>query len=809
MLSFAVSMLAVPSANAQTETMTWPFVEPVPKKAGVGQPVLINFGLLNAMYDYNDGWNVTLQITYPNGKVEKHNAKTWSTGTVGRSFSFMEPGNYTLQCIYKNETYRGVKYASSESENVTLQILENYWKPSYPGHNLPAEYWTRPVDAQLREWYSIMGSWLIQKTRNLYAPYNDAPESAHILWTMPVGDTLGGLAGGDSNIISYQHGDAYEGKFAGSIIIAGKLYYNRYVSNSPQQTIVAVDLHTGKTLWERSHSFGGGRISHGQVLTFINHNNRGAWAYIWMVSGTNWFALDPATGDLKYNMTNVPSGTNYYGPNGEILKYSLQKYGSTWHLLQWNSTYVVNNGTRTGTGDAWGPNIQGRTYNAGQLGYDINMSIPQITRNLDGTTGNTATPVMAFPCDRVIFANASTAGITLSAISLAPEQIGQVLFNSRNWSAPDIWKDIYAISGSQIGWAAFSQEDLVAIYWTNMNRVNYAFSLETGKFLWESESHTYADAWGGASPTSSYGPEKVIAYGRLFESSVGGIAYCYNVTTGELLWKYEALDQYMESYHTENWWISPAFISSNKIYFNHFAHSAQEPRPRGAPFFALDVETGDIVWKIEGAFRGSGWGGRALIGDSVMVTMDTYDQQIYAVGKGPSAMTVSAPDVAVTAGTPFVIRGTVMDLSPGTQDANRQMRFSKGVPVVSDESMSEWMLYVYKNFERPMDTKGVDIDIWAFDPNGNEVHIGNTVSDASGTFSYTYTPEIDGDYEIFAYFMGSKSYYGSYAKTDMTVMTAPEVTEFKIPPYGWYIVGATIAIIAAIAVNIFVTLRKK
>ena len=28
---------------------------------------------------------------------------------------------------------------------------------------------------------------------NLYAPDQDAPESAHILWTRPVGDTIGGL----------------------------------------------------------------------------------------------------------------------------------------------------------------------------------------------------------------------------------------------------------------------------------------------------------------------------------------------------------------------------------------------------------------------------------------------------------------------------------------------------------------------------------------------------------------------------------------------------------------------------------------
>ena len=38
-------------------------------------------------------------------------------------------------------------------------------------------------------------------------------------------------------------------------------------------------------------------------------------------------------------MTNVPSGTNYYGPNGEILKYSISQ-NAGW-LAQWNTSSVV------------------------------------------------------------------------------------------------------------------------------------------------------------------------------------------------------------------------------------------------------------------------------------------------------------------------------------------------------------------------------------------------------------------------------------------------------------------------------------
>ena len=35
-------------------------------------------------------------------------------------------------------------------------------------------------------------------------------------------------------------------------------------------------------------------------------------------------------------------------------------------------------------------------------------------------------------------------------------------------------------------------------------------------------------------------------------------------------------------------------------------------------------------------FRDTRWGGNGIIGDSIIATMDTYDQRVYAIGKGPS-----------------------------------------------------------------------------------------------------------------------------------------------------------------------------
>ena len=173
----------------------------------------------------------------------------------------------------------------------------------------------------------------------------------------PIGDTIGGLAGGVDKT-GYGTGDAYEGKFMAAYIISGILFYNKYDAGQPQQAVVAVDLHTGKELWTRTFAkngstiYGNGRIAFGQVLRFSSMNYQGDFSYLWVTSGTNWYAFEPLTGDWKYNMTNVPSGTNYYGPNGEILKYTTISSANGW-LAQWNTSSVVLKGN-TGMADRMG-----------------------------------------------------------------------------------------------------------------------------------------------------------------------------------------------------------------------------------------------------------------------------------------------------------------------------------------------------------------------------------------------------------------------------------------------------------------------
>ena len=106
--------------------------------------------------------------------------------------------------------------------------------------------------------------------------------------------------------------------------------------------------------------------------------------------------------------------------------------------------------------------------------------------------------------------------------------------------------------------------------------------------------------------------------------------------------------------------------------------------------------------------------------------------RIYAMGKGPSKTTVTAPNLGAAPGQSVLIAGKVTDISPGTTDARIALRFPNGVPAVSDASQSQYMLYVYKQFEMPTNATGVPVTISVVDANGNFREIGTTTSDSSG-----------------------------------------------------------------------------
>ena len=148
-----------------------------------------------------------------------------------------------------------------------------------------------------------------------------------------------------------------------------------------------------------------------------------------------------------------------------------------------------------------------------------------------------------------------------------------------------------------------------------------------------------------------------------------------------------------------------------------------------------------------------------------------YDQRIYAMGIGASRTTVSVQNDVITQGNSVMIKGTVTDVSPGTQDAGIELRFPNGVATVSDASMTDWMLHVYNQFEAPADVEGVEVFLVVEDPNG-DFYSATVTTDRNGVFSHMWAPAISGEYKVTALFEGTNGYFASQATTAFGVDAA-------------------------------------
>lgn len=798
---FVISTLvvALPSVEAQSTRATFPYIGATPNPVNVGGETLIHLGITEPTRA-GDGWvDMTVTVTKPDGTNQTLGPfKTDSTGGTGTVFVPAVAGNYTLVTHFPEQEYRGVIYKASTSEPLIVEAIEGTID-YYPGFALPTEYWSRPIDANIREWYTLAGSWLVATPENKFVPYNDGPETAHVLWVKPL--THGGTVGGDVGMeismnqgpVAFETGDAYEGKWQSRFIVAGVLIYAHHTSIRPLE-YTAVDLHTGEILWTRV--FGANlTISMAQLFYWQSYNYMGTYAYLWCTSGSTWYAYDVTDGSLRWTITNVPSGTTITGDNGEIYRYSYSS--STRRFTLWNMSALISmEGSFIGFGgpspktiDAGGSNP---SSTAQRRAWAMNFTFPE------GTYPGSISKV--YLEDRIIGTQLNNQVVRMWGISLEPGCEGLMLFNN-TYTPPAYWYEgNVTVSGFGGGWMAWSQEDKTAVLWLKETREHYAFSLDTGKYMWgPTEKQHYLD-----SVDDSASDVRNIAYGKLYCASVGGHVYAYDIKTGERIWDYAAEEPYTEFLWSNNWWMKPLFITDGKIYVGHTEHSANMPFPRGAPFICLNATTGEEIWRVDGMFRQTRWGGRAIIGDSIIATMDTYDQRIYAIGKGPSALTAEAPMSGVKLGDSVIIRGTVTDISPGTRDAAIAMRFPNGVPVVADECQSEWMPYVYKQFTKPNNATGVPVTISVIDANNNYRTIGTAISDATGFYTFNWEPDIEGQFTVYANFGGSEAYYGSMAATSFVVDAAP-ATPSPQPTQepsaaDLYFVPAVIGIIIAIII---------
>jgi hypothetical protein len=504
------------------------------------------------------------------------------------------------------------------------------------------------------------------------------------------------------------------------------------------------------------------------------------------VEGSSWWGYDGDTGNALFTVTNVPafSGGQAMGPDGNYLNYVLVNFGTptkqNWNLAEWNSSLVfmpLGSGAPTFTG----------TFNGGSgSNYDWNVSVSWLnTENLNLMTSppniiaaNYNDGILcesgSYPSngENMVYPTVSQTPYTFFFINLNASKgaIGQVLWSNTLQPPPD---NLTVVSPGVPDW---NSRVFIECYKETMQWVGY--SLDTGKQIWGPLAPQQAlDYYGEPGPGVLAGQ---LADGKLYSSAYGGTVYCYNDVTGQLLWTYGngGVGNSTNAGLNYPYGDYPTFVNAignGIVYLVTTAHTWTTPIYKGAEARAINATTGKEIWTISGItaeFSGVSY----AMADGYNTWFNGYDNQIYVVGRGPSATTVSAGPKVQTLGDNVVISGTVMDISSGTKQAEQAADFPNGVPVASDASMTAWMGYVYQQQPKPVNFTGVPVQLYVLDSNHNYRPIGTVLTDESGMYTLTWTPDIYGNFTVYANFAGTNGYWPSSAETSFNVMPAPPGT---------------------------------
>ena len=817
LLTISVPIFAIlPNVNAHYPAWNMPtytYISVAPNPIGVGQTTNVVFWVdklpPTAAGHAGERWFFYVDITKPD--ETKETVGPFTSDPVGGSYHPYTPeetGTYTFTARFGPQVITGSNGTGNYNYNIAINdtylassatttlTVQNEPIPEPVNYPLPTEYWTRPIEGQNVQWYTIASNWLgSPQIVGKYQPGGSAPNTAHIMWTKPY--AFGGVVGGAQSQtgiedVTFYDGTAYEAVFGSQLIISGKLYYPLPLSTSRTGSgYTCVDLITGETLWWQNYTVA---PSFGQLYDYESINQHGVIrnGYLWSSSGTTLIAYDPFTGNWLFNETNVPTGTATYGPNGEILRYVLNTSGK-W-LALWNNTAARGLTASTDPNDYTSSNFNqwrpiGKSVDA-SAAYSWNVSVPslmtgatiQVAINDDlllGSNGTLPTP------------GTSWSPYTIWAISLKPETRGQLLW-MKNYDAPDgnITRSFAPVFMSLMvdpSTRVFTMYDKETIQWGG-------YSLDNGTKLWQTPSETSFNYYADVGLT-----RYAVAYGKLYSTSYAGAVYCYDLISGQQLWNYSAPAGLEAAY--PGYPLGIGAIADGKVYLFTTEHSANSPHIKGVQFRCIDANTGTEIWTIDGY----GSSGAMAIADGYMVYLNLYDIQLYTVGKGPSATTVTASPKVSVQGSSVVIEGTVTDIAAGTTQNAQAARFPNGVPAVSDDSMSAWMEYVYMQKPRPTNATGVEVVLSVLDANSNFREIGTVTTDSDGFYTLNWMPDIEGPYTLYASFAGSESYWPSHAVSSFAVDSVPQATTTQqpvaaVPQTEMYVLGIGVAIIIAIAI---------
>ena len=330
--------------------------------------------------------------------------------------------------------------------------------------------------------------------------------------------------------------------------------------------------------------------------------------------------------------------------------------------------------------------------------------------------------------------------------------------------------------------------------------------------------NTGAKIWGPTQPYTnplgyySYSQSGMVSGSNLYVYTFGGQIYDYNITNGNEIWVFSTPDSGENNPYGVNplWAFGVGeFTLAGGVIYAASGHNYGPPLFSGAQIYAVNATTGKEIF----TFLNFASMSSLPVVDGEMLSLNSYDNQVFAYGKGLSSVTATISTV-INSNTQVWITGSVTDQSPGQTCLGIP---AAGTPAISDASMSAWMEYLYEQSPKPLNATGVPVTLTYVDPNNNTGTIGTTYSDITGHYQYAFTPPVPGAYTITATFGGSNSYYSSTAETSFKFVTpasaAPEPTATPTSVVETYFVPAVIAIIVAIiivgAILAVLSLRKR
>ena len=788
-----------------------------PSPVGVGQAVLVNMWITPPLHvsRYIVGYTVTIQK--PDGTTETHTLNSyradttaWFTFTPDQAgtykFKFDNPGayypagNYTIHAgaffgttlvdVYTNFT-QSCYYTPSSTGWQTLTVQQDM-VASWPPSPLPTDYWTRPVQPDNREWAPIIGDFpwygpaananypadtnIYTASQYKFTPYVQAPNSAHIVWMAQ--NAIGGIMGGDSGDYALQAGGGNP-----TIIYQGRGYQTITEASTTgpgtQTFWECYDIRTGQLYWSRPLFAGESAASvieydpgHGEVPG-AEAGDLGASQNLIAFASGRLLKFSPTSGGMTANFSIAPLTTATYIMNGYALGVqSIVNTSGTFYRL-----------------------INFTTYSAYHSASDLTLNPLSIQNNITWPWSSTGMLDLS-------------SGYAAQANDLSP--VGSGAFYGTNIKAASLvtGQEVWNINDTATQYSSScAVADHGKVAFLTMGGYYKAYNLANGQLAWQGQMMDYP--W--SSP--GFGAYSVqSAYGLIYREAYDGV-YAFDWNNGKIVWRFEATANSFETPYTDANGSSVysfnagGILADGKIFVYNTEHTPSQPITRGWRLFCINATTGAGLWNITGIMT------PGAIADGYLTASNSYDGYMYVFGKGQSATTVSAPQTAITAGTPAIISGTVLDQSPA----------QKGKACVSEASMTTYMEYIH--MQQPIDglwhnitVTGVPVSIDAVDPNGNSMHIGTATSDVSGIFAYTWTPAIAGNYKIMATFIGSNSYGSSYGETAATVVNAPAITSTATPNQAtaattsdvmtFSLIGAIIVIIALAIVAVLLLKRK-